>query len=1327
MSETDPRTNWIKLLRHRAQTHPDRTAFTFLPDEEREAGAWTYGELDRQARAIGARLQRHRLAGERVLLLYADGFSFLPGFLGCLYAGCIGVPLLAPRAGRRDPRLPGVLADTRPRAALTPTALLPSCRDAAAGHPAATELLWLAGDGPAGDASAWRDPGPGPDAVAYLQYTSGSTGIPRGVMLSHGNLLANCGQIERAAGVGPDTVAVFWAPFVHNAGLIGSLLQILYSGGSCYLMPPAAFLEKPMRWLRAVSRYRATHSGGSLFGYEQCVRCFRPEEDGGLDLSSWRMASGGGEPIRRAVLRRFSDTFTPYGFQANAHWHGYGLTEATLVVTGSNEPDGPVARAYSGRALERHEVVPCAENDPGAVTLVSAGRAVDSVTLAVVDPQTLTRRGPGAVGEIWVAGPQVALGYWGQEQATADTFRAFLADTGEGPFLRTGDLGFLRDGHLTITGRLKDLIIIRGRNYYAHDIEGAVEGCHPALRAQSAAAFAQDIGGEECVALVLEVEDSCRAGFRAEEAGRAAVEAVSRGLGLRMHEVVFVPASAIPRTPGGKIQRQQCCKALAKAELTVLGCHRISQTASPPLPDEPPVLNELTADLRDSAERLTRHVRRAVQTCLRLAEPPAPDADFASLGLDSLMAVTLSGALQRQFGLYLPPTLAFDFPNVRALGAYLAARLSRNEDASPAPAAYRWEYEGGLSPRETALLLYTSNLAQREPPEDERRIRALAEIRVRFSALVFQGKDFPVWEWEQPERVRELLGPCTSRATFYDRAGKVIEQATSAGPVGAIVEAVPEQGRPLRCYATLYAAAALPGPGWRYEVTDPAGLARWSGIAPAVINRHAAVFARELRQRPIEELVCDPRVARLLGGVSIAEPDDGPVRRYNDGFALVRQYWVSLKRRIQGTDRVFASPLVAPRPARGPAAPVLRAGTPAEAGVSPDAAARIDAVCRRWAADDDQPFAVCVARRGVIVLHAAYDSRDGRPMTVTTKSWLASATKPWSAALMMMLVDQRLVDLDAPVETYLPALRGLRKENPLTIRHLYTHTGGLGNWPVEWTRDERPDIEDQVALAYPLLQVGKIHAYHSQGYTLAGKVIEAVTGEAIPQCYHRHLLGPLGCTHTDLTDTHADGYSVPLDLARFAQMLLNKGAYGDRRFFREDTFEKLLPEKLTRVLGPRAEDVSGIGLFGTRDRFGHSGISGVILHIDRTDELVVVMTRNRVGKNQDRYKDVFWEAVYDGLRPSPARADSESGMKTISVPDGRQDDVALCEVILNREEQYSIWPAYRALPPDWRPAGKRGTRRECLAYIDEVWVDLRPLSLRTATSRETVPGPGGDW
>ncbi len=300
--------------------------------------------------------------------------------------------------------------------------------------------------------------------------------------------------------------------------------------------------------------------------------------------------------------------------------------------------------------------------------------------------------------------------------------------------------------------------------------------------------------------------------------------------------------------------------------------------------------------------------------------------------------------------------------------------------------------------------------------------------------------------------------------------------------------------------------------------------------------------------------------------------------------------------------------------------------------MKPDAAEKIDAALQSWAADTDEAFAVCIVRRGVIVLHKAYGTRDGHPMTLTNKSWMASVTKTMSATLIMMLVDRGLVDLDTPVEKYLPQLRGIDVQTPITIRHLYTHTSGLDKWPA-WN-DESPDVEDQLADCYPFVSVGKAWAYNGQGYTVGGKIIEAVSGEAIPAFYLRHLLVPLGCTNTDVTATHADAMTVPLDMARFAQLLLNRGSYGKFQFFRPETFAQMLPVKLTATLGPGAAKTFGIGLDGVPNsgKFGHGTASAAAFHVDATEDLVVIMTRNAIGRNFDKHNGRFWEAIRAGIR-----------------------------------------------------------------------------------------------
>ena len=450
--------------------------------------------------------------------------------------------------------------------------------------------------------------------------------------------------------------------------------------------------------------------------------------------------------------------------------------------------------------------------------------------------------------------------------------------------------------------------------------------------------------------------------------------------------------------------------------------------------------------------------------------------------------------------------------------------------------------------------------------------------------------------------------------------------AERPGRYGAVVEIDTEHSGVLRRYRTLFRQPE-PVAWWREDgVIGSVRLPDRLGIAPETAARHADSIAEYAKWRFVESLKEDVRGAALLAGLYEEDPGaEGPVGPGKDAGARDRQWWVELKRRLQGAATDGAEPFVCPRPLAGEPAPVLRPGSAAEAGMSPAAVAGIDSLCRVWAEQSDQGFAVALARRGVLVLHEAYGMRDGRPMTVDDRSWMASITKLLSGTLMMMLVDQGLVDLDAPVDAYLPSLRGIEVARPLTIRDLYIHTNGLwGHWG-----DDLHDFEEIVAGYYPYLPVREQHSYNGAGYAIGGKVIEALTGEAIPMFYKRHLLDPLGCTNTHVTDTSGGAASVPADIARIAQMLLNRGAYGEWRFFSEETFAQMLPAK--QVLSNGQEVEWGIGATWHRKEglgestFGHGAASAATLRIDPENELIVVMTRNSAGTRFSDFHPQFLE------------------------------------------------------------------------------------------------------
>ncbi len=442
-------------------------------------------------------------------------------------------------------------------------------------------MRWLATDKLVDSAPEdWRNPGATSNTLALLQYTSGSTAAPRGVMVSHGNLLENSAHISRAFEVTPETVSVTWLPVFHDMGLTNGIIQPVYGGRQCVLMPPHSFLQRPVRWLQAVSHYQASISGGPNFAYEMCARKITPEQRGALDLSNWKVAYNGAEPVRADTLERFAATFASCGFRPNSFYPCYGLAEATLIVTGGLVKDAPIVCTTDVAALEHNAVVETSEKQVNVRKLVGCGRAMADTRIVIVHPESSIACAPDEIGEIWVSGASVTQGYWNQTEETGRSFHAHLADTGEGPFLRTGDLGFVRDGELFVTGRLKDLIIIGGRNLYPHDVELTVEQSHPAVRPGCCVAFSVDVADEERLIIAAEIERRFQPeGFRLNGESHdysngstpnrrspldpdAVVKAIRRAVAeehdVRVHTVVLLRAGSIPKTPSGKVQRRVC-------------------------------------------------------------------------------------------------------------------------------------------------------------------------------------------------------------------------------------------------------------------------------------------------------------------------------------------------------------------------------------------------------------------------------------------------------------------------------------------------------------------------------------------------------------------------------------------------------------------------------------------------------------------------------------------------------------------------------------------------------------------------------------------------
>ncbi|UMB70622.1 fatty acyl-AMP ligase [Mycobacterium paraterrae] len=548
----------VELAQARAERHPDKVAFSFSYNGDADdVSQLTYGELDARARLIATDLQGRGAAGRRALVLCRPGLDHIAGLFGCLYAGAVAIPVHERLAPRLTSVVPDAQADFVVATSQTQSkikAVLDLLGDG-------RRLQWCLSDGVNGhEAAGWVPPDPDPGSVAMVQYTSGSTGSPKGVVLTHGNLLHNLEAIRGAWGGGENDVALFWLPQHHDMGLIGGIFNPMFVGCTTVLMSPTAFIKRPMRWLEAISAHRATYTVAPNFAYEKCLEQSTEAERAALDLSCLSTAMNGAEPIRVETMNSFADAFAPAGFRHEAFQAVYGLADATLLVSGGSGSTQPTVAYVSRVGLQQDRVVDGAREDPATVALVGCGAVRGGLRVAIVDPETERERGPDEVGEIWLAGPSVAQGYWARPQETVKTFAAHLSDSGEGPFLRTGDLGFVRSGELFITGRVKDLIVIDGGNYYPNDVEFTVQQCHPLFLSGRGAAFAvaRQSGGADELVIVQEADRDLFRDVKIAEVMSAVTATVRQSHGVRLQSLVVVEPMSIPTTTSGKIQRGRC-------------------------------------------------------------------------------------------------------------------------------------------------------------------------------------------------------------------------------------------------------------------------------------------------------------------------------------------------------------------------------------------------------------------------------------------------------------------------------------------------------------------------------------------------------------------------------------------------------------------------------------------------------------------------------------------------------------------------------------------------------------------------------------------------
>jgi amino acid adenylation domain-containing protein len=720
----------VELLQHRASSQSQKTAFTFLEDGKTETETLTYAELDQRAKAIATQLQTLDLSGERALLLYPSGLDYLAAFFGCLYGGVIAVPAYPPQNQRKTPRIQAIVADAEPEIALTTKTLLPRMQSLLGNS------RWLATDDlEAGIEASWQQPDLDKNTIAFLQYTSGSTGTPKGVMVSHSNILHNAAMTYRWMGHSPESRFISWLPIYHDMGLIGGILQPLYGGFPCVLMSPTAFLQRPYRWLQTISRYGGTTSGAPNFAYELCVQKITDEQRASLDLSSWQVAFNGAEPIRHETLERFGNSFARCGFRQEAFYPCYGMAETTLLVSGKNKEVkrlGNEQVSYQSKTVDRlalaeDRIVEVSESEDSKV-LVGCGRSIPDLEVAIVHPETSVICLAGEVGEIWVRGDSVAQGYWNRLEETEEMFRACLCEESlakaqrrkgrhkgdckvetsqlgneeldlnflpispspylptsnndksvkQQRFLRTGDLGFLDDsGELFVTGRLKDLIVIRGRNLYPQDIELTAQRSHDALRLGSNAALAVEIGNEERLVVVQELE------FRAKPDLQSVVTAIRQGVTeaheIEVYAVVLIKPGSIPKTSSGKIQRRATGHKFLEGTLDIV-TSSILETQE--FVDTETTKTKLTRKelLQRSPQESQLLLEAYVQTSIarvlkRLPQDVGITNALTSLGLDSLKVFELKNQIEADLGVKIAIADLFSGLNTRSLSTKILAQL----------------------------------------------------------------------------------------------------------------------------------------------------------------------------------------------------------------------------------------------------------------------------------------------------------------------------------------------------------------------------------------------------------------------------------------------------------------------------------------------------------------------------------------------------------------------------------------------------------------------------------------------------------------------------
>lgn len=682
-----PNTNLVEQIRYWAIAIPDSVAFRFLSRDEDEPIEITYAQLDRRAKAIAARLTSMGFAGQRALLLYPPGLDFVEAFFGCHYAGVIPVPAYPPRRNRNMVRIDSISNDAKAAVALTVKSVLARSDGSIGDAHSLRRIPWVSTEEiPNEIESDWRKPKIDAQDIGLIQYTSGSTGTPKGVVLTQRNIIANCTMIAHAFGMNRETAnAVSWLPTYHDMGLIGGILMPVFFAVELTLLSPVTFLTRPLRWLRAISDYGVAVSGGPNFAYRWCTMKINPEECEGLDLSCWKVAFNGAEPVREDVLREFSRKFEPYGFKHSSHYPCYGMAETALIVTGGKQNEEPVIRTFDKHMLANYQVKAMPEDSATATRMVGSGQVIPTEQVIIVDPEKRVQMKDNEIGEIWINSPSSGVGYFNKPTESAEVFQGKLATDDGLRYVRSGDLGFFHEGELFVTGRLKDMIIVRGVNRYPQDIESTVENCDQRLRSGGSAAFAVDHWDREHLVVVCEVErrrssnwgpllDKIRTSVNAEH-------------DIPPDAIVLVRHNSVPKTSSGKVQRHACRQEFMEGTLKVIdqwsaweqtstgdsSAEQVEESAATPSAN-----GQLPAELDSGIYDVVVDRIRKIAKDRASGAMTAKTNIVSDLGLDSLERMEIARELEVAFGGRFPDEVLQEIETVEEVTKAIQAHFATN-------------------------------------------------------------------------------------------------------------------------------------------------------------------------------------------------------------------------------------------------------------------------------------------------------------------------------------------------------------------------------------------------------------------------------------------------------------------------------------------------------------------------------------------------------------------------------------------------------------------------------------------------------------------------